>query len=74
MRSETITTLYTLDEARRIIDRENLRKRRKAMRLWKQKAIGLLLIAITVAIGEISGIAFGLLIGLNLIFTKEYWF
>lgn len=74
MRSETITTLYTLDEARRIIDRENLRKRRKTMRLWKQKAIGLLLIAITVAIGEISGIAFGLLIGLNLIFTKEYWF
>lgn len=74
MRSETITTLYTLDEARNIIRRENLRKWRKIMRLWKQKVIGLLLIAITVAIGEISGIAFGLLIGLNLIFTKEYWF
>ena len=74
MRSETIVTLYTLDEAKNIIRRENLRKRRKAMRLIKQKLVGLLIIGCTCIAGEISAIVFGLMLGLYLIFTKEYWF
>ena len=73
MTSETII-MYTLDEARNIIRRENIRKRCKVMRLIKQKLVGLCVVGLTLIAGEVSAIVFGLMLGLYLIFTKEYWF
>lgn len=68
-----VVTYYTLEEARKLIRREDVRKRKRFWRSAKQKFVGAALIVITVLSGEITAMVFAVMLGLYLIFTKERW-
>lgn len=72
-REPEVVTYYTLEEAKRLIRREGIRKRKRFWRSAKQKFVGAALIVITVLSGEIAAIVFTMMLGLYLIFTKERW-
>ena len=73
MREPEVVTYYTLEEARKLIRREDVRKRKRFLRSAKQKFVGAALIVIVALSGEIAATVFALLVGLYLIFTKERW-
>lgn len=68
-----VVTYYTLEEAKRLIRREGVRKRKRFWRSAKQKFVGAALIMVTVLSGEIAAMVFAVMLGLYLIFTKERW-
>ena len=72
-REPEIIRYYTLDEARKLVRRENVRKRMRFLRSAKQKFVGIALIVIVALTGEIAAMVFAMLVGLYLIFTKERW-
>ena len=72
-REQEVIRYYTLDEARNLIRRENVRKRKRFWRSAKQKCVGVVLIVIVALTGEIAATVFALMLGLYLIFTKERW-
>ena len=73
MMREEVVRYYTLDEARNLIRRENVRKRKRFWRSAKQKFVGATLIIMVALTGKIAATVFALLVGLYLIFTKERW-
>lgn len=72
-REPEVVTYYTLEEAKRLIHREGVRKRKRFLRSAKQKFVGAALIVIIALSGEIAAIVFTMMLGLYLIFTKERW-
>lgn len=72
-REPEVVTYYTLEEAKRLIRREGVRKRKRFWRSAKQKIVGAVLIVATVLSGEIAAMVFAVTLGLYLIFTKERW-
>lgn len=72
-REPDVVTYYTLEEAKRLIRREGIRKRKRFWRSVKQKFVGAALIVVTVLSGEIAAMVFAVMLGLYLIFTKERW-
>lgn len=68
-----VVTYYTLEEAKRLIRREDVRKRKRFWRSAKQKFVGAALIVVTVLSGEIAAMVFAVMLGLYLVFTKERW-
>lgn len=73
MRESEVIRYYTLDEAKKLIRRENVRKRKRFWRSAKQKFVGAALIIIVALTGEIAATIFALMLGLYLIFTRERW-
>lgn len=73
VREPEVVTYYTLEEAKRLIHREGVRKRKRFWRSAKQKIVGAALIIAVALTGEITATVFALLVGLYLIFTKERW-
>lgn len=73
VREPEVVMYYTLEEAKRLIRREGVRKRKRFWRSAKQKIVGAALIIAVALTGEIAAIVFALLVGLYLIFTKEKW-
>ena len=57
-----VVTYYTLEEARKLIRREDVRKRNLLLRRLA-----------TILTKEIAAIVFAMMLGLYLIFTKEKW-
>lgn len=72
-REPEVIHYYTLDEARNLIRRENVRKRKRFWRSAKQKLVGAALIVIVALTGKIAAMVFAVMLGLYLIFTKEKW-
>lgn len=72
-REPEVVTYYTLEEAKRLISRENVRKRKRFWRSAKQKIVGAALIIAVALTGEIAAMVFAVMLGLYLIFTKEKW-
>ena len=72
-REPEVIHYYTLEEARKLIRREDVRKRKRFLRSAKQKFVGAALIVIVALSGEIAAIVFAMMLGLYLIFTKERW-
>ena len=72
-REPEVVTYYTLEEAKRLIRREGVRKRKRFWRSAKQKIIGVALIIAVALTGEIAAMVFAVMLGLYLIFTKEKW-
>nr|DAZ46148.1 MAG TPA: protein of unknown function (DUF5345) [Caudoviricetes sp.] len=72
-REPEVVMYYTLEEAKRLIRREDVRKRKRFWRSAKQKIVGAALIVATVLSGEIAAMVFAVMLGLYLIFTKEKW-
>lgn len=68
-----VVTYYTLEEARKLIRREDVRKRNLLLRRLTQKGAGVAIIVATILTKEIAAIIFALMLGLFLIFTKERW-
>lgn len=72
-REPDVVTYYTLEEAKRLIRREGIRKRKQFWRSAKQKFVGAALIVVVALSGEIAAMVFAVMLGLYLIFTKEKW-
>ena len=72
-REPEVVTYYTLEEAKRLIRREGVRKRKRFWRSAKQKFVGAALIIAVAFTGEIAAMVFAVMLGLYLIFTKEKW-
>lgn len=68
-----VVTYYTLEEARKLIRREDVRKRNLLLRRLTQKGVGVAIIVATILTKEIAAIVFAMMLGLYLIFTKEKW-
>ena len=72
-REPEVVMYYTLEEAKRLIRREDVRKRNLLLRRLTQKGAGVAIIVATILTKEIAAIIFALMLGLYLIFTKERW-
>ena len=66
-----VVTYYTLEEAKRLIRREGVRKRKRFWRSAKQKFVGAALIVVTVLSGEIAAMVFAVMLGTVSAFHKR---